>query len=366
MDGSPTQGDAYFDGAWHTILVAGLNGGGRGYYALDITDPASPRALWEFTDTNLGYTYGNPIITKLKDGTWVVLVASGYNNVTPGDGVGRLYVLNAGTGAVVRQIPTSAGNQTTPSGLARINAWADNTLIDNTSLRAYGGDLLGNLWRFDINGDVGASGYDAQLLATLKDGLGNAQPITAKPELADAGGNAVVYVGTGRFLGSSDLSDTSQQSFYAIKDGLSAATIPSTAIFNNPRTLGSFVQQTETATTCPAGTPATICSAGQSVRTSSHNVVDLGTKSGWFIDFPVLGERANTDPTLALGTLVFTTNKPDSGECVAGGYSYLYFLDYRTGGPFRSRRPMLSPRLSAMPLPPVPRSFNCRMAHCGR
>ena len=39
---------------------------------------------------DLGYTYGNPVISKLKDGTWVVMFASGYNNVGPGDGVGRL------------------------------------------------------------------------------------------------------------------------------------------------------------------------------------------------------------------------------------------------------------------------------------
>ena len=32
---------------WRTVLVAGLNAGGRGYYALDVTDPDNPKALWE-------------------------------------------------------------------------------------------------------------------------------------------------------------------------------------------------------------------------------------------------------------------------------------------------------------------------------
>ncbi len=241
-------------------------------------------------------------------------------------------MLNAATGAIIRQIATTAGNGTTPSGLARINAWVDNAQIDNTALRVYGGDLLGNVWRFDINGDVGANGYDAQLLAKLKDASGNQQPITAKPELGDVGGNTIVYVGTGRFLGLTDLSDTSPQSFYAIKDPLASTTTPSSAIFENPRTGGTFVRQTETEGTCPAGTPATICSTGQIVRTSSHNAVDLGSNNGWFVDFPQGGERANTDPSLVFGTLVFTTNKPDSSACTAGGYSFLYFLDYRTGG----------------------------------
>lgn len=66
---------------WKTILVGGLGRGGRGYYALDITDPTSPKALWEFTDTNLGYSSRLPQIGKLADGTWVVLVSSGYNNI---------------------------------------------------------------------------------------------------------------------------------------------------------------------------------------------------------------------------------------------------------------------------------------------
>ena len=78
---------------WRTILVGGLNAGGRGYYALDVTDPSAPRALWEFcsdatlcteSDPNMGYSFGNPVITKRAyDGRWVVLVTSGYNNVTP-------------------------------------------------------------------------------------------------------------------------------------------------------------------------------------------------------------------------------------------------------------------------------------------
>lgn len=333
VDGSPVVGDVWFGSAWHTILVGGLNGGGRGYYALDVTDPANPRGLWQFTDANLGYTYGNPVITKLKDGTWVVLVASGYNNVATGDGVGRLYVLDVATGTILRQIATSAGSVDTPSGLARITAWVDNAAIDNTVLWVYGGDLLGNLWRFDVNGDVGASGYDAQLLAKLADGSDRPQPISAKPEIGEINGYAVVFVGTGRFLGTSDLDDSTQQTMYAIKDPRAPGTVPATAIYDNPRDLGSdvFVAQTDSVTTCPSGTPVSICGAGQSVRTSSNNAVNFSLHSGWYLDFAVAGERANTDPALVFGTLVFTTNKPELSECMAGGYSLLYFVDYRSG-----------------------------------
>lgn len=348
---------------WKTILVGGLNAGGRGYYALDVTDPLNPKALWEFTNTNMGYTFGNPKITKLKNGTWVVLLTSGYNNVAPGDGKGYLYVLNAATGALVTSVnstgiittgvgsgsgtttpitTTVAGNTVTlcnassgtpsacPSGLAQIAVKVVNTSSDNTAIAVYGGDLYGNLWRFDVNDDIGASGYDAQLLATLRNTSG-IQPITTKPELGTVNGSQIVYVGTGRYMGTSDLGDTTTQSIYGIKDPLAANTTPGTAIYDNPRTLTEFVQQTITVTTCPAGSPSTICTTGQTVRTSSNNTVNFAADNGWFFDLPDSGERANTNPTLGLGTLGFTTNVPNSSACTVGGYAYRYFLDYRTG-----------------------------------
>jgi len=336
LDGSPVAGDICTSGCdgnsavWKTILVGGQAGGGRGYYALDVTNPAAPRALWEFTNDNLGYTYGNPIITKLKDGTWVVLVASGYNNVSPGDGQGRLFVINAATGALIRSISTGTGSTGTPSGLARINAWVDRGLTDNTVQRVYAGDLLGNLWRFDVNGDVGASGYDAQLMATLRDAGGNVQPITSKPELGLVQRTAVVFVGTGQHLAPSD--PASQQSFYAIKDTLATGSSPNVALFGNPRTNGHFIQQTQSSTTCPTGVSALICQTGQTVRTSTKLPVNFGIDNGWFVDFADSRELVNTDPVLVFGTLLFNTNVYESSACSAGGFSFRYFLDYRTGG----------------------------------
>lgn len=327
VDGTPTVGDVYIGGSWKTLLVGGLNGGGRGYYALDVTDPANPKALWEFTydtsagagyskDANLGYTFGNPVITKKVDGTWVVIVTSGYNNVSPGDGVGHLYVLDAASGAILTNISTGYGSTTSPSGLARINAWTENGMVDNTALRVYGGDMQGNLFRFDINNNVGATGYDAQQIAYFRNTSGAVQSITAKPELGSVDGAAVVYVGTGAYLGASDLSDTTVQSFYAVKDSLGSTSI------GNARVATGMTQQTVSSTTSPSGAAA---------RTTSVNTVDFVAGKGWYFDLPDTGERANTDPTLALGTLVFTTNVPNSSACTVGGYSWIYYVDYRTG-----------------------------------
>ncbi len=359
VDGTPVTGDVCpsapsltcATNEWKTIMVGGMNLGGRGYYALDVTDPVNPKALWEFSDANMGYTFGNPQIAKLADGTWVVLVTSGYNNIpnadgAGGDGVGRLYVLNAYSGALIRTISTGVGSTTTPSGLGRISARVLDPTTDNTALEVYGGDMLGNVWRFDINNNVGSSSsnYEAQLLATLKDASGNVQPITTRPEVGIVSNQLVIFVGTGKLLGNTDLTDTQVQTMYALKDTLATTSVAATAIYSNPRaatcnvspaflSTNCFVQQTATNTICPVTAPSSICAQGLPVRTSTNNPVSFSTQSGWYVDLPDSGERDNTNPVLALGTLGFVSNTPKTGvACTVLGYSFRWFLDYRTGG----------------------------------
>ena len=350
VDGTPTVADICPNAPastctgtqWKTILVAGLNGGGRGYYALDITDPANPIALWNYTvadQANLGDTYGNPVIAKRKDncttlsgvttctgGTWVVAFTSGYNNVSPGDGKGHLFILNAYTGAPLENIVTTAGDSATPnpSGLSKINAWI-NDPSDSTAERYYGGDLLGNVWRFDIDNNVPPAGKEAFLLAQLGGvDLATVQPVTIKPELVeivDGGGNshAVVQVATGRYLGKSDLPNTDQQSVYSFKDNLTATGL------GLVRTPGVLVKQTLT----------TYSSGGNFYRKSTNNPVNWATSSGWYVDLnpggDSPGERVNVDMNMQQTTLQVTGNVPDTNACNVGGYSWLYYFNYQSG-----------------------------------
>jgi len=200
-----------FDGtAWRTILVGGLNAGGRGYYALDVTNPSSPKALWEICSDSTLCGVSIPIWvtrTAIRLSPSAPLTASGgighsgYNNVSPGTGYGYLYVLDALTGAVLNKVDThavdSAAGSTTPQRLAKISAWANSANQDNTALRAYGGDLLGNVWRFDLSTNPAT----VMKLATLEDASGNPQSVTTRPELGLVESKPVVYVGTGRYLG---------------------------------------------------------------------------------------------------------------------------------------------------------------------
>ena len=304
---------------WRTILVGGLNAGGRGYFALDITAPNSPKLLWEFTttagngstkDDDLGYSYGNPVVTAKADGTWVVLLTSGYNNTSPGTGKEFLYVLNAATGAIISKIGTGVGSTTTPGGLAKISAWNDSPASNRASF-VYGGDLQGNLWRFDIN-----AASTPFLLATLDDPSGNPQPITTSPVLGKIQGMRVIFVGTGQYLQTADLSNTQVQTEYAIKDNNATVTLNDPA--GSPRNSSTLVQQTLT--------------AGNGVRTSSNNAVDWTTSNGWYVDFPDSGERANINGSLIQGTLLVATIVPSNTVCAPGGYGWLNYFDYTSGG----------------------------------
>ena len=327
VDGTPVVGDVYDGTAWRTILVGGLNKGGKGYYALDVTDPANPKALWEFcdnaalcskTDANIGYSYGTPVIAKLDNGSgtgdWVVMVTSGYNNA---DGKGYLYVLNPVTGAQ-KFSPIATSCTGTNCGVAEISAWIKSG-EDNTALRVYGGDLAGSMWRFDINNTIAPAGREAFKLAQAGNGSTLIQSITTKPELGDLDGTPIVFFGTGRFIGVSDKGDVGVNAFYAVKDDLSA-----TVGLGTLRTNSNMVKQTLT---------AGVSVDGKNIRTNSNNAVDWTTKAGWYLDFPVAGERNFTDPILSLGTISFTTNIPALGDpCSGGGISWLYQLNWKTGG----------------------------------
>ena len=333
VDGSPVTGSIYAGtspaGAWKTILVAGLGKGGRGYYALDVTDPDNPKGLWEFcsdstlcanSDSDMGYTFGSAVITKRDfDGKWVVLVTSGYNNVIPGTGNGYLYVLDAQTGAMLRKITTNVGNTTLPSGLAKLSGYSLNPITDNTTVFVYGGDLLGNMWRFDMRVDPPVVKH----IASLTDSGGKPQSVTAKPEISVINLKPVIYIGTGRYLGPQDLSDPAtlvpalpfayQQSIYAIRD--------TDTDYMNVRSTGNLVQQTLT----DNGT----------TRTVSANPVNYSSKNGWYIDLNPSntspGERVNLDVQIASGTLVVVTNVPNNSACTVGGDSFLYAFDFKTG-----------------------------------
>jgi type IV pilus assembly protein PilY1 len=360
-DGTPTVVDAFFGGAWHTVLASGLNKGGREVYALDVTNPdlitetnAANLVLWEFTsanDADLGYTFSRPAIVKMHNGKWAAVFGNGYNST--GTGHAYLYVLDISNGTVLAKIDTKVGS-TGSAGLA--NGLATPAAIDLDSDGVidyvYAGDLQGNMWKFDVRDPAAAnwkvaytnSGNPAALF-TATDAASptpNPQPITERPQVGYGPGGAglVVLFGTGKFIEASDRTvDTSAagkrvQSFYGIFDANTGS--------NTDVVSGRSALQVQTITAEQAVTISVLDSGGNpvnetvNVRVTSTNTVNISTQHGWYIDLvsPVNGyegEKQISDPILRNGKIIFTTTIADKDPCAYGGRSWLMEMDSLTG-----------------------------------
>ncbi|WP_397451327.1 pilus assembly protein [Pseudomonas sp. NA-150] len=337
VDGSPVSADVYFGGAWHTILIGTLGGGGREIFALDISNPDSIQLLWEFTsqtDADLGYTFSTPVITKLHNGNWGVIVGNGYSG---NSGNASLLILNAATGATISKLATSVSGNNGLSSPVVLDA-DSNGIADYV----YAGDLQGNLWRFDL---ISPGSLTATATASnFKVAFGNAplysatasvsntavQSITAPPTFVQhpSGTGVIVTFGTGRYFTSADKSSTDVQTLYGVWDkqtaAQSAASTPS---------LGRASLQAQTILT---EGPATFGTTTRTVRTVSSTSVDWTSKFGWYLDFQVgsaqLGERL-VDPLSVVGSVLFiATRTPISDVCSPGVTGWTYGLDPATGG----------------------------------
>ncbi len=361
VDGSTTVGDAYFAGAWHTVLVGSLRAGGQAIFALDITNPANfsendPRAtvLWEFSDrdtADLGYTFSKPVIARLHNGKWAAIFGNGYNNTEEDGRVSQngeavLYVvyLDKSESPWFIRIPTGAGKTADPttndSARQRPNGLATPAVVDVddklTADYVYAGDLFGNLWKFDIRDPDPSRWQPAIKLFTATATNGIAQPITVRPivdvhPMGKAWGN-MIYFGTGKYfeVGDNLYSSATQQSFYGIWD-------------KNVSSSDDAFDRTSTIDNKPVLFQQTISTAGTKYRTTSATQ-SAGIKwldsngnqynKGWYMDFP-LGEKQVTNPTIFNQKVIFTTlvlpAQPKSCDS-DGSTSWLMVVNTSDGG----------------------------------
>lgn len=383
---APKSGSTTTDGStnWRTVLIGGLRGGGKGFYALDVTNPdlqgstaneketdLAGKVLWEFTDPDMGYSFGKPQIGKTESYGWVALLTSGYNNR---DGKGYLYVVKIEDGSLIRKIPVDwTTGAYTQVGLADVTGIIDFTSTassQNAALLkyAYGGDLNGNLWRFNIR-DADKDKWSVKKLAANLNGAfatGKA-PITAAPDVAliNTPGpfpsyqdpadlktqRLMVFVGNGKLLHGSDFDDGQlQNGFYAIEDAdddlvigegdcssLKCLVAPGLGQGDSSLGLNNWKTPSNDALTSWWITDKHSFTFDKKQR----------VKRGWYIIFSETGnERMIHAPQVFNGKVLFTTTmKSDSRHTQAGGacepaFSALYNLSADKGGEedgYRSR-----------------------------
>lgn len=333
---------------WKSLLVSGLGAGGKGFFALNVTNPdvatydtedtpqfsaaqAHNIVLWEFKDdVDLGFTFNNAPtnisngqarqIAKFENGRWGVVLGNGYNSA---NGKAVLYVLfvngPTGTGGAWQaggtdyvRIEADAGPNNGLSAPVPFDSDGDG-LVDTV----YAGDLKGNMWKFNLSDSNAANWMSAELLFTAQDGLGNRQPIINSPEvtLHPTSGNMVLF-GTGKFLETGDATSTAVQTFYGVQDN--GSTVGGR---------GALIPQTISTTTVSGVDYRTISlGCGASPKPTCP-----ASPQGWYTDLPTLGERATGTAKLVSGNIYFNTFIPSVSPCEFGGAGWLMALNYLTG-----------------------------------
>ncbi len=364
--------DATHPEGWGTVLIGGLRLGGGTYpiddfnqdgvkddpavfsscyFALDITNPAQPDLLWEFSDPDmLGFTTSSPGVARTghrdDPGTWYAVFGSGptdYHGMS--DQPASIYVVDLKTGALVKRF--SGAPLTTNSfmgGVATLDLNLDyqtNAVYVGESNFDSKGVWRGKMHRLfvatpDTDLYPSPTSWKVTTLASTKE----QQPITASPGIAaDRLNTPWVYWGTGRFFSELDKMDLYTQGFYGVKDrtlaegGAAESHVPADLIdvsnvvvtYGNPSTV--------TGSTEVAGG-----SSWESMAEAMRGTASSPTY-GWYfgvtdIAGPNAGERVLVKPSIFGGLTMFTSFKPLDDVCKTGGDGRLYAVYFETGTPF--------------------------------
>lgn len=316
VDGEIAISDIYDTaaGAWRTVLVGTMGRGGRGMFALDVTNPASPQLMWELDSTSvtqMGKNIGRPVIAQVADGAWRVLIGNG-----PGSSGGRSQLIQVGLGGGSNGVVTVTPTLDTSSGNGLTAVLARDANADGFADVAYAGDLHGNLWK--ISGLAG--GGTVTKLFEARSAGGIAQPIMAAPLVGRNPRTAETWVffGTGQYLNETDISDSSVQTWYGLKDN--GTLIPGRA---------ALVERLIEQEGVVAGTEVRVIAEG------TTNEID--SSSGWYIDLvsPIHGaegERMVVPNRFQGVALIGTSRIPEQGDpCNPGGRGYVMAIDPFTG-----------------------------------
>ena len=332
VDGTPKVIDAYISGEWKTVLVSSVGAGGRAVFAIDVTNPnsMSPSSVkWEFTNSELGYV-AQPAIGRLKTGAWVAIIGNGFNSDS---NKAKLLVVDLNSGALLKTIDTGIGSSTDPNGLGTP------LIIDKDGDRivdyVYAGDLQGNMWKFDLTGEISSWGVAIKSGTTPKplfiacdvyntsggcSTTSSRQSITARPiAIAHPSGGIMVLFATGSYFSTEDsLALTHKEAVYGVRDNSSTSTVSKSDLVQQNIILEQGVS---------ADNP------DFAVRVLSSTEVDYTVKKGWYMNLlspgysGYSGERVVSDLQVNNGRLIYSSVIPSSDPCDFGGKSWLMEQD---------------------------------------
>jgi len=382
---------------WRTLLICGLNLGGKHiwatddfgngdvtrhfyptYFCMDITVPREPRLLWERSYEGLGMTTSSPAVVKVGS-AWYAVIGSGPNDDDGTDDIisgasdqnGHIFVIDIATGQPQNNGVNDWLFETTESNAYMSSASSiDYGLTNNVDgiymASTYPDPSDSTIWRSNVykintwntNPDPSdfydpvnyPSGVPTNWSNSIMYSGLDAGPITSGISLSvDSKGNVWTYFGTGRYVDHNDKTDQNEQYFFGMKDpffNFDHQTAPNNYYLNvgNPRTLdrndlhnsNGFTVLTNRKVytgTCPAS-----CSPWDGGNGEWGDFVDeVNTYDGWFISLQTSAgpsERVVSKASVLGGIVFFPGYTPNDDVCGFGGDSSFYGLYFETGTAF--------------------------------
>ncbi|MEQ1767995.1 MAG: PilC/PilY family type IV pilus protein, partial [Methylotenera sp.] len=224
---------------------------------------------------------------------------------------------------------------------------------------AYAGDLKGNLWKFDLSSTTDSNwkvSFSNQPFFVAKTATSTVLPITTAPNwVSHPKGGVMISFGTGKNLTVADQTSVGTDTLFSVYDNSGFSTNPTTSVLtitdttlgpiNTPSSTGlpsTLVQQSFLSTT--------VADAGYTYYSQTTNPVDYtgnppatAAKRGWYINWPVAGQRVLSNPQPFGGTrlLVQSTIPRNSGVAtietctpkLSNERSFISVIDMVTGKP---------------------------------
>jgi len=361
--------------AWKTYLFASLGRGGKGMFALDITNPdnlteanAASIFKWQFSEADdasgdLGFNLsqiGAPSrvseqaapVAKMNNGKFAVLMPNG---VSSSNGSAVLYILFV-NGPYSGSWQSPANYIKLVADVGPNNGLAQPTWIDvnndGVADYIYAGDLKGNVWKFDVSSTnhanwkvayANADGTNKRPLYIAKSVDGTMTlPITTAPEYRfHPLGGVVISFATGKAIIESDFPDTSGRThtIFGIWDNplySSAAYVANPALLDDatnglPRLRTALAARTFNRISLDDSDP-TNGVVGDGYITG--DAIDWTTKKGWYITLPATSEMVVSNPVITQGLLSVVSIAPavaSAEACFKGPVAYVTFIDPISG-----------------------------------
>jgi len=309
---------------------ATMRRGGRGLYALDITNKDNPLLKWHIVGgetprfSRLGQTWSEPVKTKVKVGAEerdVLIFGGGYDGVNndnyapyrSGTHLGNaIYIVDAKDGSYLWSASSSGGELTLAEMKYSIPARVRVLEKDGLADQIFVGDTGGQVWRLFINNGnpkatlVTAGGTDGVFARLGGSGTQNARRFYHEPDVTftKIGGDRVLTVNIGSGYRAHPLNEDIDDRIYSLH--------------SKQLTAGTEAVLTE----------ASLYNATVNTLDGSEAeaVAVMSGKKGWYLSLKRSGEKVLSTPLVVKGEVFFNTYVPEkaAGCSAAMGQNLTY------------------------------------------